>query len=93
MSEKYQKLKELLLEQENFPLQYPIKLIGTNDGKFMTAIDSLIAERPELSKHGVKMSSEARHVSVTLILSAKSADHVVETLLILETIDGLRTLF
>ena len=82
----FEKLRKQLLENKTWPLRYMFKFIVPNqDGK----VDRVVSLLP---KHGTvtfKHTKNLRHVSVTCVVSMKSADAIIEVTKNASAIEGV----
>jgi len=85
----FEKLRQRLLENKKWPLRYMFKFIAPNqDGK----VDKVVELLP---KHGTvtfKHTKNLRHVSVTCIVSMKSADSIIDVTTKVSAIEGVISL-
>ena len=78
MSENYDRFKELLNANFQFPANYVHKFIGANTPEFRSAVKEFEKQFIGLTLTGEKLSSTNLHVSFTYDYLAASADDVVE---------------
>jgi len=80
MKRDYSTLRELLSEEEKFPLQYLHKFIGKNSPVFLTGVKGLEAAFPKLKEQSRRESGAGAHVALTFSFEAASADEVIQVL-------------
>ena len=85
----YSKLRELLLAQETFPLDYLHKFIGRNTPAFEQGLAVWRAAHPGASCQSDRLSSNQGHRSVTFIFRADSVDELIAMLQATDTIADL----
>ena len=84
---KLTRIKQLLEEEESFPLQYTFKfIVPTNK---LSEIVSLFPNEKNLS---TRPSSKGSYISVTVIKEVKSADEVIKVYESVSVIEGLVSL-
>jgi putative lipoic acid-binding regulatory protein len=76
----FSKLKYLLEEQEDFPLDYTFKFIGKNTFTFSSAVKVFEKAYPALEFKGEKLSANLAHISLTYFFKAPSADAIIQVL-------------
>jgi len=85
----FEKLRERLLENKKWPMRYMFKFIVPNqEGK----VDQVVELLP---KHGTvtfKHTKNLRHVSVTCVVSMKSANSIIEVTKKASAIEGVISL-
>lgn len=70
----YDKLREQLLENKEWPLEYMFKFIVPNqDGK----VDKVVEIMPKDGKITFKHTKNLKHVSVTCVANMPSADDII----------------
>ena len=70
---------EALEENHRFPGPYTLKVIGANSDEFRAAVFAVVREEMRLQyepRHEIKQTPSGRHQSLTLHLTAKSAQQV-----------------
>ncbi len=73
--ENFDKLKQKLLEVEQWPLRYMFKFIVPNqDGN----VDAVKALMPTNGKLSFKHTSNLKHVSITCVAEMQLADQIIE---------------
>lgn len=77
MPKDYSKLKQLLEEQESFPLQFTHKFIGKNSPRFVQGVERLEKQWPALKLQSSRTSKGDAHVALTYVVEVKSADEVI----------------
>lgn len=82
----YSRLKELLVEQETFPLTYVHKFIGKNSPQFLQALALWEKKFSKARQISVRLSKGDAHAAVTYEFLA---DHVDEVIVLLEATDQL----
>jgi putative lipoic acid-binding regulatory protein len=85
----YSKLKELLEDQEEFPIYFVYKFIGRNTTVFATAVEGLLKQFPSLKHEMTRKTANDQHIAMTYGYDATSADAVIEVFRHIEKIDDL----
>jgi putative lipoic acid-binding regulatory protein len=75
--EDYEKLRQLLEQQGEFPIDYIHKFIGENSAEFELSVRSLEAAHPQLQLQNRRESGAGNHVAYTYVLKAQSAEEVI----------------
>lgn len=73
----YQKFKELLEQQEKFPLDYTVKLIGRNSDRFKDGLLDFQVRYPILKQVSSRASSGGANLAVTYSFMAQNADEII----------------
>jgi len=81
---RYQKMRELLAEEENYPLQYTFKFIVPS-----LEVPQLISYLGEGFLTKTKPSSKGKYVSVSATKSMESADAIIAVYKKMESIKGV----
>ena len=89
MAKDYEKIRELLEEQETFPIDFMVKFIGRNSAKFRAGCQAFEARFPALRPQSSRESSGGNHLAQTYILAANGADEVIEVLKATALIDDV----
>ncbi len=89
MTKDYSTLRELLSEQEKFPLRYLHKFIGKNSPAFLMGVQCLEAAFPKLKQQSRRESGAKAHVALTFEFEADSADEVIQVLEATEVLPDL----
>ena len=89
MAKDYTKLKELLMAQEKFPIDYLHKFIGKNSPQFATSVATFERKFPGIKLTSSKMSKGDAHVALTYVFQAYDADSVVELLKATDIIEDI----
>ena len=76
----YSKLRELLLAQETFPLDYLHKFIGRNTPAFEQGLATWCASHPQATRQSDRLSANQGHRSVTFVFRAGSVDQLIAML-------------
>ena len=85
----YQKLKELLEEQEQFPVQFTYKFIGRNSSRFLDSVKKLEQQFPALKHEGQRLSANQAHSSQTYSYNAPSAQAIIDVFQAIEKLDDI----
>ncbi len=75
-----------------FPCEYPVKAMGPNTTEFAEQIVELVKQHaPEVSSNSVhtKISSTGKYQSVTVLVYARSKDHLLSIYKDINTVDDL----
>jgi putative lipoic acid-binding regulatory protein len=84
VAKNYERLRALLIDQETFPCEFTVKFVGKNTEAFQAGITRFESEHPTLTQTARRVSAStnhpARHISMTYVFSAKSADHIIAVL-------------
>ncbi len=78
--EDYAKLRELLNQQETFPVDFHLKFVGKNSEAFARGVTRFENEHPQLKETSRRLSAQANHLALSYVFSAKSADHIIAVL-------------
>ncbi len=74
MDNRYTKLKEILEDNDKWPLAYMFKFIAPNkDGKVQRVVDLFPAEAKKSFKH----TKNLKYVSVTCVLNMHSTEEII----------------
>ncbi|MCF6300984.1 MAG: DUF493 domain-containing protein [Proteobacteria bacterium] len=76
-----------------FPCEYPIKIMGLNTVEFYQQIVNAVKVHvPEVSTHSIKTrtSSSAKYQSITILVYARSKQHLIDIYQDIKTIDGVK---
>ncbi|MBI9064541.1 MAG: DUF493 family protein [Marinilabiliaceae bacterium] len=85
----FEKLRERLLENKKWPMRYMFKFIVPNqEGK----VDQVVALLPKHGTVSFKHTKNFRHVSVTCVVSMKSADSIIDVTTKASAIEGVISL-
>ncbi|MEC7275125.1 MAG: DUF493 domain-containing protein [Bdellovibrionota bacterium] len=84
---KLEHLKELLSNEENFPLKYTFKFIVPTEQ--LTRILGLFPDEKNIN---TKPSSKGKYISVTVVRTVKSAEEVTQVYESVSVIDGVISL-
>lgn len=85
----YSKLKQMLEDQEAFPLQFTFKFIGRSSTAFATSTKVWELSFPGLRHQGTRASSNGQHTSVTYIYEAPDADTIIAIYRAIEKIEDI----
>jgi putative lipoic acid-binding regulatory protein len=85
----YTKLRQLLEEQETFPLSYLHKFIGRNSPAFAQGLAELEQRFPDLKKQTARKSQGDAHLAMTYVYVARNVDDVI---VLLEATDQIEDL-
>ena len=88
MADKYEKLKELLVNQ-NFPLLYPFKFIIKEDHNKLVQIKQIFDETTEVS---VRKSKNGNYSSITIKQMMLNTEDIIKRYKMLEGIEGVISL-
>ena len=88
MSDKYDKLRELLADQK-FPMLYPFKFIIKEDKEKLIKIKQNFDETAEYS---VRKSKNGNYSSITIRQMMLSSDEIINKYKLLESISGIISL-
>ena len=88
MEDKYAKLKEVL-EDKNYPLIYPFKLIFEKDEAKMIQIKRVFDETAEISKRD---SKNGKYISITIKQMMMNSEDIITRYRHMEEIEGVITL-
>ena len=88
----YSKLLELLRTQETFPLEYTHKVIGAQTPEFEAGIQALLSRTPALRVSQRRSTGDQAHVSVTLVLTAQTAEEVILLVEASHDLPGIRVI-
>lgn len=84
---KLDRIKELLKEEETFPLEYTFKFIVPT-----AKLSQILSFFPNEDNVETKPSSKGSYISVTIIRMVQTADEVVKTYEVVSVIDGIVSL-
>jgi len=84
---KLDRMKELLKEEETFPLEYTFKFIVPT-----AKLSEILSFFPNDENIETKPSSKGSYISVTVNRMVQSADEVVKTYEVVSVIDGIISL-
>ncbi len=76
----YSKLRDLLLAQETFPLDYLHKFVGRNTSAFDADVLQWKARFTPLACQSDRLSANQKHRSLTFVLRMQSVDELIEML-------------
>lgn len=79
-SKDYSRLRELLVAQERFPLNYLHKLIGRNSEAFEESLAAWQKRHPGAECQSNRLSGNGGHRAVTLVLKVNDVDELIEML-------------
>ncbi len=74
----YQKFRSLLNEHHQFPSQYTHKFIGKNSEIFKASVIEFEAKFIGLTKSTERLSASSKHLALTYVYWAASADDVIK---------------
>ena len=74
----YQKFRALLNEHHRFPSQYTHKFIGKNSPHFLESVAEFEGKFIGLSKETERQSASGKHIALTYLYWAASADDVIK---------------
>jgi len=80
LSKDYTRLRELLLEQECFPVKYLHKFIGKNSPQFDAALQAWRTQYPDAVCQSDRHSSNGGHRALTFVVPAQNVDQLIEML-------------
>lgn len=80
MGKDYSKLRELLVAQERFPLDYLHKFIGRNTREFAAGLADWIKGHPGASCQSDRLSANQGHRSLTFVFRAADVDALISML-------------
>jgi hypothetical protein len=80
MAKDYTKLRELLLAQERFPLQYLHKFIGKNTPSFDQGVADWQAQHPLAVCQSNRLSRNGGHRAMTYVFTAGTVDELISML-------------
>jgi putative lipoic acid-binding regulatory protein len=89
MKKDYAKLKQLLEEQETFPLSFTYKFIGHHTPAFAKAVDELERKFPGLKHELSRESSGGKHLAKTYRYDAADAEAVLDVFRAIELLEDL----
>ncbi|MDE5423938.1 DUF493 family protein [Ancylomarina sp. DW003] len=87
--EKYQKLREQLIESTQWPSLYMFKFIIPNKDEKLEAVKAMF---PAGTKFAFKTSKDIRFISITVKIKMKNADEVISIYAQANKIEGLLAL-
>lgn len=87
--EKYNKLRQQLLESGNWPTLYMFKFIVPNKDDKMNAVKNLF---PENTDFAYKTSRDIRFIGITVKIMMQTPDEVIEIYSRAQGIQGIMTL-
>lgn len=76
----YLKLRELLIEQNQFPTNFVVKFIGKNSSSFHSGVRAFESEHQSLKSVSKRESAKGTHLALTYNFTAPSADSIIEIL-------------
>lgn len=76
----FEKFRELLKHNHQFPTEYHHKFIGKNSPIFLEAVEAFEKKHIGLKRIGEKKSAKGEHISLTYDYQATSAEDVIELL-------------
>lgn len=88
-SSDFDKLRQLLNEQETFPLNFVHKFIGRNSPQFAVGVQAFEASFPTLQKQSERKSSGDNHIALTYVFVAQNAEEVIGLLRATDLIDDV----
>lgn len=80
MSKDYSRLKELLDQQETFPLDFPIRFIGRNSAAFRRDVRTLELRFAGLRDRSERQSAHGAHLAISFVLRAATSQEVIEAM-------------
>ncbi len=89
MNKDYAKLKELLEEQEKFPLDFTFKFVGRHTPAFAQSVGSLQKKFPGLKETHSRESSGGKHVAKTFSFNAPDADSILDVFKAIEKLEDV----
>lgn len=89
MEDRLAKLRELLEEQETFPLDYMHKFIGRNSSAFTQGVAEFEIKVPKARLQSMKPSANQGHLAMTYRLLAVHVDEIIEMIRISSEIPDL----
>lgn len=87
--ERYEKLRELLLENKKWPMLYMFKFIVPNKDGMVDRVKDMLPKHGSLSFNHTKSFS---HVAITCKASMKSADAIIKVTHQIASIEGVISL-
>jgi putative lipoic acid-binding regulatory protein len=79
--DQFEKFKELLLQNFQFPCIYTHKIIGSNSVIFKSSISDFEAKFIGLTKSSQRLSASGKHLAITYEYHAASADDVIQLMI------------
>lgn len=76
----YVKLRELLIEQNDFPTKFIVKFIGKNSSLFNSGVQNFESQNSTLVQISKRESANGAHVALTYHFPAESADAIISML-------------
>lgn len=87
----YEKLRSLL-QKEEFPLEFTVKFIGRNSGRFQAGVQLFEAEYSHAKKTCSRESAQGAHLALTYVYTASDADSVIDILKRVARIEDLQVI-
>ena len=84
--EQYDKLRELLNKEDNWPILYMFKFIIPADNRKIALVESKFSDEATVTQ---KESSTGKYISITVKEVMLSADSIIEQYKEMEDIEGL----
>jgi putative lipoic acid-binding regulatory protein len=76
----FERLRALLIANETFPAEFPVKFVGKNSAAFRAGVANFAQEHPTLKETARRESAQGNHLAMTYILTASNADHIIAVL-------------